>query len=57
MPHSNEYKIEGLKPGASYKMCIRADNSVGEGEFSNWTKVVKLPKDKTEIAEKKLQKF
>lgn len=55
MAHCNEFKLEGLKPGASYRMCIRADNNVGEGEFSNWTKVVRLPKDKTEIAERKLQ--
>jgi hypothetical protein len=55
MPHSSEFKIEGLKPGASYRMCIRADNHVGEGDFSNWTNVVRLPKDKTEIAERKQQ--
>lgn len=57
MPHCNEYKLEGLRPGGSYRLCLRADNNVGEGPFSNWTKVVRLPKDKTEIAERKMQNF
>ncbi len=45
LPHFSESKIDGLNPGGSYRVCIRADNIVGEGEFSPWTKVFTLPKE------------
>ena len=45
MPHLNQYKIENLNAGGSYRACIRADNHVGEGPFSPWTKVFMLPND------------
>ncbi len=45
MPHMSDYKIENLKAGGSYRVCVRADNDVGEGPFSTWTKIYTLPKD------------
>jgi hypothetical protein len=45
MPHFNQFKVESLKAGGSYRVCVRADNNVGEGPFSPWTKVYTLPKD------------
>jgi hypothetical protein len=44
LPYTNEHKIEHLRPGGKYRLCIRADNKVGQGEYSNWTKTVTLPK-------------
>ena len=45
MPHYTEHKIESLNTGGSYRVCVRADNDVGEGPFSPWTKVYTLPAD------------
>lgn len=45
MAHFSDYKIDSLKAGGSYRVCVRADNEVGEGPFSTWTKVYTLPKD------------
>lgn len=45
MSHATEHRIESLNPGGRYKACIFAENRVGEGEPSNWTQTVTLPKD------------
>jgi hypothetical protein len=45
MAHFTDFKIESLRTGGSYRVCVRADNAVGEGEYSPWTKVYTLPKD------------
>jgi hypothetical protein len=36
-------EFESLVPGGTYRVSIRADNGVGEGPFSIWTKVLTLP--------------
>jgi hypothetical protein len=53
LPYTNEHKIEHLRPGAKYRACIRADNKVGSGEYSNWTKVISLPVNFDSVGKKK----
>jgi hypothetical protein len=50
MAHATEHRIESLSPGGKYKACIFAENCVGNGEPSNWTQVIKLPKDILELS-------
>ncbi len=49
LPHATEHRIESLNPGGKYKVCILAQNQIGDGEFSNWTNIVTLPKDIREV--------
>ena len=49
LPHATEHRIESLNPGGKYKLCIMAQNQIGDSEFSNWTQVITLPKDIHEV--------
>jgi hypothetical protein len=49
MSHATEHRIESLNPGGKYKVCILAQNQIGEGEYSNWTQVITLPRDIHEV--------
>lgn len=49
LPHATEHRIESLLPGGKYKVCIVAQNNIGEGDYSNWTQIVTLPKDIHEL--------
>lgn len=37
------FEVLNLTPGARYKARVAAENKVGIGAFSTWTKVVTLP--------------
>lgn len=56
-PHKSEHKLEGLNPGGSYQVCIRAENAIGLGMSSNWSKVVVLPKEAIFVDKKLLDKL
>ena len=43
--YDKDYKVEGLKPGTSYKFAVTAENEVGQGQPVETTSAI-VPKRK-----------